>query len=432
MISEISPKQLNAILNSNRRINVWEGAVRSGKTFSSIIRFIKELRSGPPGAAMIVGVSRAALQRNILPELCNLLGIPIPTPKAEALNLLNRTVHLVGASDERAQSKIQGSTLATAYVDETTLIPEGFFKMLLSRLSVPGAKLFCTTNPGSPMCWLKTQFLDNKELDLCSFAFRLEDNPALTKEYVDSLKREYQGIWYDRYVEGKWVLADGLVYGNFDESTHVIPSAPGPAEYYVVGCDAGTTNPTAFVLVGYNPKYFPNMWVEKEYHWDSRTELRQKTNSEYADDMKAFIRDKNVRAVYIDPSAASLKLEFSRSGIRSVMDADNDVLNGISFTASLLGNGTLKILSSCKNLIKEIQSYRWDSRASERGVDKPIKENDHVLDSLRYVLKTHFQVKLGSNITSVDIDNAYNKACGFGDQDLPSFYRGVPQINRRY
>ena len=421
MISDISPKQIDAILHSNRRINIWEGAVRSGKTYSSIIRFVKELKCGPPGAAMIVGVSRAALQRNILPEMCGMLGIPLPTPKAEHISLLNRTVHLVGASDERAQSKIQGSTLASAYVDEATLIPEGFFKMLLSRLSVPGAKVFCTSNPDSPRHWLKAM-IDNPELDLVSFKFRIEDNPSLHPDYVASLKREYQGLWYDRYIDGKWTRAEGLVYSFFDQSDHVIDLPPGPAEYSVVGVDYGTCNPTAFIMLSFSGKLYPNIWVEKEYHWSSAKQGRQKTDSEYAQDMAQFCTGHNVRFIYVDPSAASLKLEFQRSGIRGVMDANNDVLNGISYVSNLLANGTLKIVARCKNLIDEMQSYRWDPAAAERGIDKPIKEFDHCADALRYGCMTHFLPKLGSQVSKAEMDAAWNKATG-NDTSLPSFFR---------
>jgi PBSX family phage terminase large subunit len=425
VISQISPKQIEAILGSNRRINVWEGAVRSGKTYSSIIRFIKELKSGPPGAAMIVGVSRASLQRNILPEMCGILGIPVPTPKAESLNILNRTVHIVGASDERAQSKIQGSTLACAYVDETTLIPEGFFRMLLSRLSIPGARLFCTTNPDGPQHWFK-HMIDDPSLDLVTFKFRIEDNPSLDSNFVESLKREYQGLWYDRYIEGKWTRAEGLVYSFFDDSNHVIDQPPGPVEYSIVACDYGTCNPTAFVLISFNGKLYPNIWVAKEYYWNSSKQGRQKTDSEYAEDMKEFIKGHNVRFVYVDPSAASLKLELQRSGIRGVTDANNDVLNGISYVSNLMVNGTMKIVACCRNLIEEFQSYRWDSSAANRGIDKPVKEFDHVCDALRYGCFTHFLPKLGSQITKADLDAVWDKVSG-NDRDLPSFFRGGPQ-----
>jgi PBSX family phage terminase large subunit len=417
-----SPKQIESYIKSTKRLNFWEGSVRSGKTFMSIIRLIRAIQAGPEGDAMIIGVSRESLQRNILSEMCPLMGIPIPTPKTTQIKLFNRTVYLVGANDERAQNRIRGSTLAIAYVDEATLIPKSFFRMLLSRLSKPGAQLFATTNPDSPFHWLKQEFLDNPELDKTMFKFRLSDNPSLTESFITELKKEYQGLWYKRYIDGEWVLAEGTVYDFFDEELHVIATPPGPAKYYIVGVDYGTSNPTTFSLIGYNPRYFPNAWMEKEYHYDSKKLNRQKTDTEYAEDLVAFIKGYNVEAIYIDPSALSFKNEMFRQGVSSIADADNDVLNGIRFTSQLLSNGTFKVCSNCRNAVREFQTYRWDSKVSERGEDKPIKEFDHQLDGLRYALYTHLKAELGDSVTSDDLDREYNKVMGV-QQELPAFFQ---------
>lgn len=422
MQKPLSDKQIQSYLHSDQRLNIWEGAVRSGKSFISLLRFIKAIKEGPAGAAMIVGVSRDALQRNVLIELCALLGIPPPTPKSSQMNILNRVVHLVGANDERAQRRIQGSTVAIAYVDEITLIPQGFFKMLLSRLSIPGAQLFGTTNPDSPFHWLKTDFLDNPDLEINRFHFKITDNPSLTQDYIRNISKEYSGLWYKRYIEGEWVLAEGTVYDFFSDDDHVIAMPPGPAEYYVLGIDYGTTNPTAFTLVGYNRKYWPNIWVEDEYYYDSRARGRQKTDTEYVEDLKRFIQGKNVRCIYVDPSAASFKLEMMRSGLTGIMDAENDVINGIRTVSKFMVNGTLKVCAGCKNLIREFQCYRWDEKVSLRGEDKPIKDNDHVLDSLRYSLHSYFRSKLTDDFAESDVEKIYAQACGV-KLDLPSFFQ---------
>lgn len=379
----LSKKQIDSYNRSTKRLNFWEGAVRSGKTFISIIRFLRALKLGPPGLAMIIGVSRESIQRNILTELCSLVGAPVPTPKITQMELFGRTIFLVGANDERAQRRIQGSTLAIAYVDEITLIPHGFFRMLLSRLSVAGAQLFGSTNPDSPLHWLKTEFLDNESLDMSCFKFTLDDNPSLSSEYVENLKKEYTGLWYRRYIEGEWCLAEGLIYDCFDREYDIIDYTP-TAQKYVIGVDYGTSNPTAFVLMGYNPLASPNIWVEKEYYYDSKAENRQKTDTEYVEDLAQFAAGKIIRAIIIDPSAASLKLEIRRQKIAGIIDADNDVLNGIRTTSNLISNGTLKIHKNCKNLIKEMFSYRWDEKAGLKGEDKPRKEFDHLVDSVRY------------------------------------------------
>ena len=165
---------------------------------------------------------------------------------------MGREVYVVGANDERAEAKrIRGATFAGALVDEATIVPESFFRMLLSRLSVDGAKLFATTNPDSPYHWLKTQFIDREaELDLKVFKFNLEDNPSLSQNYIKALKSEYQGLWYRRFINGEWVLAEGSVYDFFDQKIHCRREPPSYAKYYVAGVDYGTANPFAAVLSG--------------------------------------------------------------------------------------------------------------------------------------------------------------------------------------
>ena len=417
----LSQKQIDSYAYAQSRLNIWEGSVRSGKTFASILKFIKEVRDGPPGNAMIIGVSRDSIQRNIVLEICSLLSLSVPTPKTSQMNIFGRTVFLVGANDERAQRRIQGSTLALAYVDEVTLIPHGFFRMLLSRLSVPGAKLFATCNPDSPFHWLKTDFLDKEGLDLSKWKFTLDDNPSLTEDYINNLKAEYSGLWYKRYIDGDWVLAEGTIYDFFDEEQHVIQLPPGPAEYYIVGVDYGTHNPTAFTMIGYNRKYYPNIWLEKEYYYDSKKYNRQKTDTDYVEDLKDFVGSRPVKAIYVDPSAASLKVEMQRQGLDQICDADNDVINGIRFQSKLISNGTLKICRNCSNTIREFQTYRWDEKFGLKGEDRPIKENDHALDSIRYALYTHFLNEY-ENITPKELDNMWNSAMGI-KADLPAFFR---------
>jgi len=426
----LSDKQITSYVESNKRINVWEGSVRSGKSFISILRFIKELRSGPEGHCMIIGPTRESIQRNVVAELCGLLGFPTPTPKASQIVIFDRIIYLVGASDERAQRRIQGSTLSMAYVDEISLIPHGFVKMLLSRLSIEGARLFATTNPDSPFHWLKTDFLDNPLIDLASWKFRIEDNPSLGKNYINALKNEYQGLWYKRYIEGDWVLADGCVYDFFDETEHVIINSGKRAQYYILGVDYGTSNPTVFTLVGYNSHSVPNIWLENEYYYDSKKHNRQKTDTEYSEDLIGFIRGYNVQTIYIDPSAASFKLELSRQGIDQVSDADNDVINGIRFVSQLLSNGTFKVCAGCRNTIKEFGTYVWDVKASEKGEDRPVKKFDHCMDSLRYALFTHFGDNMSSNLKPEDIDRMYYEANQ--KQQLPAVFQQPQYVGNFY
>lgn len=405
-ISSLSPKQLTAFQDSNSRINIFEGPVRAGKSFSTLLRWLEFCRSGPPGPLILCGRTDKTIKRNIIQPLQSMVGpsVRYSIGKGE-VQLYDRTMYVVGANDERAEAKIRGSEFAGALIDEMTLIPENFVKMLLSRLSVHGAKLFGSTNPDSPYHWLKTDFMDRSdELNCSVFSFNIDDNPSLDEEFKTQLKKEYQGLWYKRYIEGLWVVAEGAVYDFFDDSIHVIPYSQHSATSYIIGVDYGTTNPCVFVLIGHNPIAYPNMWLEKEYVYDSQKNMRQKSDYEYAQDFLKFTDGICATAIYIDPSAASFKQELKRNGVKNIRDGVNDVLPGIRFQGQLLMNGTYKICSQCTETIKEYTNYVWDAKASKRGEDKPIKQNDHTKDAERYALYTHFFDKIGNKMTEEEAE----------------------------
>ena len=383
-----SPKQNKSFSEATHRFNIWVGAVSSGKTFSSLERFIYDLKHGPPGEAMIIGVNRTAIQRNILTHLYTRLGFPVPTEKTQKSMLYGRIVWFVGAPDVSAVSTIQGSTLALAYVDEATNIPHAFWKMLESRLRVPGAKLLATCNPDGPAHWLKKEYIDKKELDLASWQFCLEDNPTLDEAYKQQLKASYSGLWYKRYIQGEWALAHGAIYDGYDEDNEFINPFPS-ANYYIVGIDYGTTNATAAVLCAVTPNKWPQIRVEAEYYYDSAVKGRSKSDVELVRDIKDFIGYKDVSAIYIDPAAASLKVALRQADL-PVVDANNDVVPGIRTVGTYISGKNIVIHKSCKILREHIQSYAWDPKAADRGEDKPIKHNDHILDALRYSVYTAF------------------------------------------
>ena len=402
MLKEIlSPKQTRSLVESTARLNIWEGPVRSGKSYSCFWRWIDFIQNGPKGPLIICGRTEPTIKRNIIRPLYELIGddLQYASGKGE-IQLWGRTIDVVGANDERAEAKIRGSEYVGALLDEVTILPENFVKMLFSRLSIPGAKLFGSTNPDSPFHWLKTEYIDKSDIiNIKVFSFSMEDNPSLTDEYKNDLKKEYSGLWYQRYIEGKWVLAEGAIYDFFTEKFHTISHPPGNATYYVVGIDYGTSNPCVYALIGYNPSLYPNMWLEKEYYYDSKANNRQKTDSEYCNDLVNFVAGYNVQAIYIDPSALSFKVEMRRAGLNNVLDAVNDVIPGIRFQGQLLSNGTYKIHKSCTNSIKEYSTYLWNTKASQRGVDEPLKQNDHCCDAQRYALYSHFFNKMQGTMT---------------------------------
>jgi PBSX family phage terminase large subunit len=420
-----SAKQITSFKDADAKINIWEGAVRSGKTYISLWRFLTELSEGPAGEYVLITRTYDSFKRNVLPEMMLMIGADVKYFKGNReLNIYGKTIHIVGADDERAEAKIRGPTFSGAYVDEITIIPESVFRMLISRCAMRGAKIFGTTNPDSPYHWLKRDFLDDNP-DVKSWQFTLDDNPQLTEDDREYLKRQYKGLWYQRFIEGKWVQAEGSIYDFFDEKYHVIDFAPNYAASYFVGIDYGTTNPCAFVLIGHDPSRFPNYWVESEYYFDSHVQQRQKTDTEYAEDLKRFIAGKNIKAIYLDPSAVSFRLELQKQGVQNVFEGVNKVLDGIRFVTNLFNNGTVKVCRNCKNVIKEMQSYVWDAKKAERGVEEPKKENDHSLDALRYALYTHLFNKSAEGLTAKELEDMHREAMG-GMPNLPEQFQ-MPQ-----
>ncbi len=370
-----------------RRINLLEGSVRSGKTWISLVLWAFWVATMPKdGNYLMVAKTLTSLRRNCLDLLQDLVGTASFTyslSKKEG-RLFGRLIYLEGVNDARAESKIRGMTLQGAYCDELTLFTEDFFSMLLSRLSMSGAKLITTTNPDSPYHWLMDKYINRKdELDILILKFLIDDNPYLDPVYVENLKREYTGVFYDRFISGLWVVAEGLIYPEAAEGKYTVPFCPERRyTQYCVSADYGTLNPCSMGLWGLSG----NVWYRiKEYYHSGRDTRRQLTDEEYYDKLVELIDGLPVREVIIDPSAASFIATIRKHGRYHVRKADNAVIDGIRNTAKALQNGSVRICDNCKNTISEFGAYRWDEKSEE---DKPIKENDHAMDDIRYFVNT--------------------------------------------
>lgn len=402
----LSPRQVQAIVESDARVNVLTGSIRSGKTTSSLVRWLIYVADPPLGGALvIIGRTRDSVARNVFGPLQDrslfgpLADMSSYTAGAPTGVILGRTVYILGASDAKAEKVLRGLTVAGAYVDEATVIPEEFFTQLLGRMSVPGAQLFATTNPDNPAHWLKRRFLDRAdEIGWRVFQFTLRDNPALTADYVAAVSAEFTGLWFRRFILGEWVAAEGAVYDMWDPARHVVPwaSLPPMDRLLAIGVDYGTTNATAAVLLGLGQN---RLWLVDEYRHDPA-----KTNTRLTDgQLSAGIRDwlaqphlphplgqaePRIEWVAVDPAAASLKLQLHTDGVPNVTDADNDVAYGIRTVASLLASGRLAVSDRCAGWIVEAPGYSWDPKATEKGEDKPVKVADHSLDAGRYAVTT--------------------------------------------
>ena len=400
-----SEKQADVLLNADARWNILHGAVRSGKTFVTSDLLAKRVKEQPDGACMLIGKTERTIQRNILDPLRTRFGSKYVSQLfgAGECRIFGRKFYVVGANDERAVTKIQGGGLIYAYGDEITTWPESFFKMLQSRLDKKQAKFDGTCNPEGLYHWLKTDILDKREtLNLKEWHFILDDGqPFLDPEFIAALKVEYTGVWYQRYVLGLWVMAEGIIYDMFSNEKCVIDKLDIVPDKYYISVDYGTNNPCVFGMYGVKKKQIRKL---AEYHWDSTKRGRQKTDPEYSKDLAKFIqgyfdsikdeeREKElnkITEIFLDPSAASMRVQLITDGFSQVRKAKNDVLPGIKTVGKKLNDGSYKILACCKESIKEKFTYVWDSRAQKRGEDKPLKENDHCSDEERYMVHTLF------------------------------------------
>lgn len=387
----LSEKQARSIRDSVSRLNWWVGGVRSGKTVSSSLRWCQYVGEEAPlnGILIMAGKTLSTIVENVLEPLAGYIGYDnvVYQRKSPEAYILGRRVLLFGASDVRSETKLRGLTSSGAYLDEVTLLEEEFVMMLLSRLSVEGAKLFGTTNADSPHHWLKRNILDNPKISQSVFNFVPEDNPSLSPEFIESLRNEWTGVWRKRFIEGLWTAAAGSIYSEFGESS-IIDECPVASDY-VVGADYGITNPCAFVLLGINRGTSPSIWVEREYYYNSQETGRQKTDDEYVTDFRSWIGGTRPSGIYIDPSASSLKLSLQRAGYSQIYNpVEKSVVEGIQTVSGLLSNSQFKIHRSCTNLIKEMYSYSWDQSAQRKGEDRPKKINDHLVDAVRYAVSS--------------------------------------------
>jgi PBSX family phage terminase large subunit len=399
----LSRKQLLSIAASaHARTTIWSGAVRSGKTIASLVAFLIQVAQAPPsGLVLICGRTLQTIERNILEPMQDpaLFG-PVAdmvhhTRGAPTATVLGRTVHLIGASDARAEGRLRGLTACLALLDEATLVPEGFFNQLLARLSVPGAKCLITTNPDGPGHWLRKNFiLRSGELGIANFHFTLDDNPALDPAYVAAIRAEYVGLFFRRFVLGEWCMAEGAIYDMWDPDRHVVDALPPIWRWVALGVDYGTSNAFSALLLGVAGD---KVYLASEWRYDSRAVRRSLTDEEYSSKLRRWLASYEPpgstkpgvlpEMVAVDPSAASFMQQLFRDGMSPVA-ADNGVSDGIRLVSTMLASGRLLVHRSCQGLINEFPSYSWDEKKAQRGIDAPVKVDDHSLDAARYALKT--------------------------------------------
>jgi PBSX family phage terminase large subunit len=388
MTDFLSPKQLEFIAKSTAKWNLAHGPVRSGKTVAGLFRFMQAAHECPDSQIWMIGHTVDTIFHNAVRLIFEFEPFAIFKPFCSwhpgkrVLKFRDKSIGTLGAKDEGAIGSIQGKTMSVVYCDEFTLFPEMIIDMIDTRLSNPHSIGIASMNPSYPTHKIKKWIDKADEGDFNYYAqqITLDDNPFLPDDYKLRLKNSLSGLFYKRNYLGLWCLAEGAIFDFFDRNLYVVDRPPCAAEYWIAGIDYGAQNPFVCLLIGVttgrSTQSGHKMWVEKEYYWDPKAKGRQKTNYEFAEDVYNFLEPYYVKNIYIDPSAESFSLDLKKMGLHTT-HANNQVLPGITHTISEMKKGNLFICSECVNTIREIEHYVWDSKAAKRGIDEPMKVDDH-------------------------------------------------------
>jgi len=388
---------------------IADGAIRSGKTVSMSLSFVMWAMCRFDGQNFgMCGKTIGSFRRNVLFTLKLMLrsrGYGVKDHRADNMVQITRNgkenyFYIFGGKDERSQDLIQGITLAGVFFDEAALMPQSFVNQATGRCSVGGSKYWFNCNPDGPYHWFKLEWLDNLDKkNMLHLHFAMDDNLSLLEDVKKRYRSTYTGIFYKRYILGLWVMAEGTIYDMFDADAHtkpykeIVPQLADGERY--VSIDYGTQNPTVFLL--WNKGKNGIWYCIREYYYSGRDKRKQKTDAEYADDLTEWLKEIKIKAIIVDPSAASFIAELRKRGYE-VKKAKNDVEDGIRLVSTLLNTGKIIFSEACTNTIKEFASYIWDAKAAERGEDKPIKQYDHAMDAVRYFCYTILRRKGGISI----------------------------------
>lgn len=403
----LSRKQKHYYKHANAKFNISHGAVRSGKTFITNLKWLEYIRYGPPGKLLMSGRTLATLKENVLDDIFDLIGSQNYSYKANGeLVIFGRRIKCVGADKVDAEKRIRGQTYAGWYGDEITIQHPLFIKQAITRCSVANAKIFWTTNPDHPKHPIKTDFLDNETMKergmLKAWHFMLDDNATLTEEYKETLKASFGGVFYKRNIDGLWVIAEGLVYGDdYQPKIHKVPNAQilemldAKAFHTIVGgADFGFTHPMAGVLYGLkgDPLYPEYYQISEFYQTNKKTEaLRDWFISEQER------MGKQAKVIFCDSAEPDRILTLQEKGLKAT-SSDKQIGPGINTVQTLFKNDRLYINEKCINTDNELSTYRYpneDDTEAQQNKDQPIDEDNHALDAKRYCLHNYEKYLIG-------------------------------------
>ena len=395
-LGAFSYKAQSFIYDSDAFINIAHGSVRSGKTIAATFKFLIFVLKSNYYEFMISGKTRDTIERNVVRDLIRMIDGNIPYKYRKFDNYIeiaDKKIWLIGFSDEGATEKVRGMTVGGWYADEITSASKSTVEMAITRCSVDGAKMFWTMNPESPYHFIYTDYITNTDLinsgTVKVWHFTLEDNLHLSKRYIEELKRvnRKSKVNYKRNILGEWVIAEGAIYDMFDETKHVIHDRP-QMDTINICCDYGVSTVTTFGVMGIQFNEPNDYFLLEETYYDATEKGVAQSDSDRVNDI-VYLQDKykldRRNVLYLPHDAASLKAQCRKDKrIRmKVRTYAPDTYRDIHTIQDLINQDRFHIHESCKNSIKQAQTYSWDIKAQQRGEDKPLKVDDHCCDMWR-------------------------------------------------
>ena len=395
-----SPKAKDFIKNSHAFINIAHGSVRSGKTIAATWRFLSHMALTDYDEFMISGKTRDTIERNVVRDLIRMIDGAMDYKYRKFDNYLEiegKKIWLIGFSDEGATEKVRGMTVGGWYADELTSASKSTVEMAITRCSVDGAQMFWTMNPESPYHFIYTDYITNQELldsgTVKCWHFTLEDNLHLSPRYIEELKRvnRKSQVNYKRNILGQWVIAEGIIYDSFDDNIHVFhDDHTSLFDEINICCDYGVSTVTTFGVMGIikNTKQGNSYYLQEETYYDTTQKGVAQSDSDRVEDILRLQNKYGLNrksTLFLPHDAASLKAQC-RKDKRIKMKVRTyapDTYKDINRIQDLFNNRKFFIHESCKNSITQAQTYCWDTRAQQRGEDKPLKVDDHCPDMWR-------------------------------------------------
>jgi PBSX family phage terminase large subunit len=415
IIKPFGPKAWREIMRppiKDKRITIFEGSVRSSKTFTLDAKTIVQLsryEAIPANAKrLMTGATKQTLFRNVLIDLFSIAGRENYSYNSSTgeLWLFGKQWFCLGAKDEGSYKQILGSTVGLHVGDEVVEYPKSFLAQLWLRMSPDNARSYSSTNPGNPYCYLKAEVIDNPDFKAMMRVvhFTLNDNPNISPAAKAAIIASQVGVYKLRYIDGLWVVAEGSIYrDSWDDRLNTYANTArlsNDKKFTHQTAPIGLTNKGGYVDHWFaldagvdHPQVYGEFYddgrrvrLHRTWRWDSRKQMKQLTDSQYVDELEKFMEPTNGKGceVRVPPECASLRAELLLRG-HYVVDADNEVGEGIHTVSTLLSQRNLLInVDECNGIETMIPNYAWDEKAANRGIEQPLKKNDDDVDMLRY------------------------------------------------